>query len=103
MEEQRKYYGGALFPNDRKTSDKAPDYSGDFEIDPETWQALVDAEARGEPLKFRIAGWIKQGRRGDFISTKGSPMQRQGGGGRRGASEPLPGRRSRPVDDDIPY
>ena len=45
--------GGTLFRNDKKGNDRAPDWRGD---------ALLNGK------KVKLAGWIKQGRNGEFIS-----------------------------------
>ena len=54
---------GILFRNDRKTSDKHPDYRGEATLEGKPW---------------RLAGWIKEGRDGKFLSIAFSePQQRQ--------------------------
>lgn len=50
----------ALFPNDRKTNDRAPDWKGTIVIN---------------GVKMEIAGWNKPGRSGDFIAGKWQPMR----------------------------
>ena len=55
---------GVLFTNDRKESDKHPDWKGRLNI------AGVD---------HWVDGWIKQGARGEFISLSlGKPCEKQG-------------------------
>lgn len=44
---------GILFKNDRKTKETQPDYSGSITVDGK---------------KRSIAGWIKQGKKGPFMS-----------------------------------
>lgn len=44
---------GTLFPNDKKESEKHPDYKGDFNID---------------GVNYWISAWEKEGKRGTFIS-----------------------------------
>lgn len=46
---------GSLFTNDKEGNDKRPDYRGDINIDGKN---------------YRIAGWIKEGKKGAFISLK---------------------------------
>ena len=46
---------GALFKNDKKGNDKAPDYAGKINVD-------------GKDL--RLAAWIKEGKSGKFMSLK---------------------------------
>ena len=50
----------ALFPNDRKTNERAPDWKGTIVIN---------------GTKMEIAGWNKPGRSGDFIAGKWQPMR----------------------------
>ena len=54
---------GAIFVNDRKQTDKHPDWNGKLNVDGvERW----------------VSGWIKQGRSGDFISLSlGKPVEDQ--------------------------
>lgn len=52
MAEQRDN-SGALFKNDKGDNDKRPDYRGD---------CLIDG------TKYEIAAWIKDGRKGKFMS-----------------------------------
>lgn len=54
---------GVLFKNDKKGNYKAPDYKGKIDVD-------------GRPLE--IAAWIREGRKGKFMSLKLSePMAKQ--------------------------
>jgi hypothetical protein len=56
---------GRLFKNDRKKSDKHPDYTGDW----------TDADGN----KMRLAAWIKEGRDGGskWMSITASSMDNQ--------------------------
>lgn len=75
--ETKKYYGGALFINRNKTNEKAPDLSGDVEINMETLKALVELAKKNEPLKMRMAGWVKEGKSGKFYSIQLSENKQQ--------------------------
>jgi hypothetical protein len=90
--ETKKYYGGALFMNRNKTNEKAPDLSGDVEINMETLKALVELAKKNEPLKMRMAGWVKEGRNGKFYSIQLSENKQQ--------EKPKP---KMAFDDDIPF
>ena len=68
---------GSLFKNDIKSSDKHPDYRGDCTIGGK---------------KYWIAGWIKKGKKGSFMSLALQPKD-----------EKNP-KQSKPQDDDsIPF
>ena len=75
--ETKKYYGGALFINRNKTNEKAPDLSGDVEINMDTLRALVELAKKNEPLKMRMAGWVKEGKSGKFYSIQLSENKQQ--------------------------
>jgi hypothetical protein len=89
--DNKKYYGGALFMNRNKTSDKQPDVSGDVEISMDLLKVLVTLAKEGQPLKMRMAGWVKEGRSGKFYSISLSENK---------ASNPKP---KVALDDDIPF
>jgi len=90
--ETKKYYGGALFINRNKTNEKAPDLSGDVEINMETLKALVELAKKNEPLKMRMAGWVKEGKNVKFYSIQLSVNKEQ--------EKPKP---KMAFDDDIPF
>ena len=46
---------GVFFKNDKKGSEKAPDYKGKINVNGK---------------EFELAGWIKEGKNGKFISLK---------------------------------
>ncbi len=50
---------GVLFKNDRKESDKHPDYTGNATI---------------AGIEFRLSAWIRTGAKGKFMSSKGKFM-----------------------------
>jgi hypothetical protein len=60
---------GALFTNDRRTTDKAPSHQGDISFEVALLKQLI-AESDGEDVKIKISGWEKEGRNGTFISLK---------------------------------
>lgn len=73
----KKYYGGALFMNRNKTNDKQPDLSGDVEISMDMLKVLVKLAKENQPLKMRMAGWVKEGRSGKFYSIQLSESRQQ--------------------------
>jgi hypothetical protein len=89
--DNKKYYGGALFMNRNKTSDKQPDVSGDVEISMDLLKVLVTLAKEGQPLKMRMAGWVKEGRSGKFYSISLSENK---------ASNPKP---KFALEDDVPF
>ncbi len=82
---------GALFPNDRKTSDNQPDRTGHI-------IAHRDIKA-GE--KLRLAAWVKEGKKGKFLSLRMSDAPRGDAGKRTGGGETPPAKSD--LDDDIPF
>ena len=71
--------GGALFKRDKRGNDRAPDWSGDLELAEDVVRFLVGEIKAGREPKIRIAGWIKQGRKDEFMSIRGEkPYQKDG-------------------------
>lgn len=61
--------GGALFPLRRKNSDRSPDFAGDFTIDGELLDYIMELMQNGERVKLGIIAWKRQGRSGSsFLS-----------------------------------
>jgi hypothetical protein len=86
---------GALFQNTRATNPKAPQWEGDIELDADVLRSLVAAAKAGKPIKLRLAGWVKETKKGDdFISLKGSIPQEK---------KVEEKKASRFDDDDIPF
>jgi hypothetical protein len=50
---------GALFKNDKKGNEKAPDYAGKINID---------------GREMRLAAWVREGKAGKFMSLKVSEL-----------------------------
>lgn len=88
---------GALFVNDRKTTDKHPDMSGKLNIN---------------GVEHWFSGWWKQGNKGEFLSISlGAPVEHQSQPQRQQQTQPARGR-GRPApaqssggdfDQDIPF
>lgn len=58
MQYEQKPNSGTLFKNDRKTTDKHPEYTG-------TWK-----DENGKLWQF--AAWVKEGKKGKFLSLSAS-------------------------------
>jgi len=71
---------GILFRETDKKNEKGPDYTGKLTV---------------LGIDYRLAGWIREGKSGKFLSLKVSvPDAQRGGGG---------GQRQRDDDDRIPF
>lgn len=80
---EQKDGSGALFKNDKKGNDRAPDYRG-------------DANVNGELVE--IAAWIKEGKNGKFMSLSFKPKEAR--------REPYEDEKQKDRDldlDDIPF
>ncbi len=74
---------GVLFKNDKKTSDKHPDYKGN---------AMVNGE------EFWLSAWIKDGKNGKFMSIALQPKEESSG------EKSKPSRGSAGVDEsEMPF
>jgi hypothetical protein len=71
---------GVLFKNDRKEKVAQPDYKGHAEIDGQ---------------EFWLSAWIKEGKKGKFMSLAFTPRDRGG----QPESQPT----GQPGNDDIPF
>lgn len=85
---------GILFKNDKEGNDQRPDYKGNITFNGE---------------EFDLAGWIRQGKKGSFMSLKVSERRRPDVSGQID-DKPKSERKERqapPVDDgfddDIPF
>jgi uncharacterized protein (DUF736 family) len=83
--------GGALFTNQRKTSDKHPDYRGNLEIGADLLKIMVEQHRAGEKINMDISGWKKTSKSGTtFLSLKADkPYKKE--------------EKSAPVFDDAPF
>lgn len=74
---------GNLFTNDKRGSDKAPDRRGEIMLGGTVWE---------------LAGWIKDGKNGKFLSLSGKPKAAE-------ASKPAQPKPQAAdyFDDDIPF
>ena len=89
---QQKPGTGALFRNDKEGNESRPDYKGDLTLE------------NGE--KIRIAGWLKDGAKGKFLSLKvDKPRDDREAVKSDGGSSSRPVAGSRGVDpfDDVPW
>lgn len=85
MAYEKRDNSGALFKNDRKESDKHPDYKGDLSID---------------GRDYWVSAWIKKSAKGmSFMSLATTPKENNGG-----AQAPATKPTSNPTDEpDVPF
>ena len=83
--------GGALFTNQRKTSDKHPDYRGNLEISVDLLKILVEQHKGSEKINMDLVGWKKVSKSGSsFLSLRAEkPYKKE--------------EKSTPVFDDAPF
>jgi hypothetical protein len=87
---------GVLFKNDKKNKDTHPDYTGNVVLTEALLKEYESAMVNGE-VKVDLAAWIKEGKRGKFLSLSASAPYK---GERRSASKPVA---SDGLDDDAPF
>ena len=75
---------GVLFKNDRKESDKHPDYKGNINVGGK---------------EFWLSAWIKEGAKGKFMSLSIQPKEAQAAASNGGGKPASYGA----IDDDVPF
>lgn len=74
---------GALFKNDKATTDKHPGYTGKINVD---------------GVDYYLSAWLKDGSKGKFFSLSVKPVDEQP----KTATRPLTGNAVADLDDDLP-
>lgn len=72
--EHKEGFGG-LFKNDKKDSEKQPDYKGSIMLN---------------GVVYELAGWKKEGAKGTFLSLKGGKPRESEGFKPRDKADPIP-------------
>lgn len=72
---------GSLFKNDKKTSDKHPDYKG---------SAMINGE------EFWLSAWVKDGKSGKFMSVSLQPKEES-------SAPAKSSRKEESSDDEMPF
>jgi len=89
---------GVLFQNDRKKSEKSPDYTGQIELSDEVVSDLVEQMSRGVTKpKVSLIGWKKVSQKTGkpFLSLLGNTYEERP----NGAAQQQPQK----LDDNIPF
>lgn len=88
MSYEQRDNSGSLFKNDRKESDRHPDYQG---------TATIDGK------QFYMSAWLKEGRNGKWMSFAFKPklMSDRGSPPTGGRNDPRPSQQD--PDDDLPF
>lgn len=95
---------GALFKNERKKTDKHPDYTGNFVMTRELLSAFSRQMVSCDEMKINIAGWLSTPKNGGnrYIQLSVSaPMEERSSAPQR-QSSPFGGSRDK-TDDEIPF
>lgn len=107
---------GVLNKSQTKNNDRAPDYYGTLKLDDECIHYLVQQVKAGNNIvNLEIAGWLKSGNKGKFVSLSVSePYNKDRGnyqpqiktrqGGYQDRQQPRPQQRSfDDPDDQVPF
>lgn len=87
---QREYHNGALFTNDKKTTDKQPDFQGSVNLD-----------NKSDGPKLRLSAWKKKGEKaGDYLSISIQEFQTKDQAASQGGNASSGG--SFDMNDDAP-
>lgn len=78
---------GALFKNNRRQSDRSPEYNGSCEINGQ---------------EFWVSAWVKEGRNGKFFSLAFNPKEQQQPQASAG-TQPAQPAQSAPQNDDFDF
>jgi len=97
--------GGALFKNNKKTSDRHPDLTGFVELDRDAAQSIVDQLNSGvQHPKLDVSGWTKVSQKGNkFISLSAKKPWEKGGQQMSSQSFQAPAPQHNDMDDSIPF
>lgn len=95
--------GGALFKNNKKTSDRHPDLTGFVELNQEAAQSIMDQLNRGVQYpKLEISAWTKVSQKGNkFISMSAKKPWEKTNQDSRDFQAPSP--QHNDMDDSIPF
>jgi uncharacterized protein (DUF736 family) len=90
---QERPNSGALFVNNKKQSDKAPDFSGTLTVGDDVAKLIKDSAG---PVQVRIAGWKKVSSNGNsWLSLSVSPVSAE--------KKPFKTSNRRNENDDAPW
>lgn len=79
---------GVLFKNDRKETDKHPDYQGSINVN---------------GVEMWLSAWIKQGAKGKFMSLSVKPKEPRQAPAQKAAAPAKQGSGFEDMGDDIPF
>jgi uncharacterized protein (DUF736 family) len=85
---EKRDLSGALFKNDKRGNDKAPDYSGD---------CMVDGR------EYRLAAWIKESKGGSKFMSLAFTAKEEGKTVQRDNPAQIKGNANVTMDDEIPF